>query len=131
MIRRPPRSTLFPYTTLFRSRGDVSWAEGTSTEHAHGSRVATDSAFFSRRCGSGHIVRGQATAFLGSHGDGRSPGSALRCLWWWWRRRGFYRDASRHLLDPVDRNLRQSGSWYDNNFERKLGRLDAQNCVVF
>src|SRR3712207_6899809 len=23
MIRRPPRSTLFPYTTLFRSRGDA------------------------------------------------------------------------------------------------------------
>src|SRR2546422_7662512 len=23
MIRRPPRSTLFPYTTLFRSSGDV------------------------------------------------------------------------------------------------------------
>src|SRR3712207_7738410 len=23
MIRRPPRSTLFPYTTLFRSRGPV------------------------------------------------------------------------------------------------------------
>src|SRR2546423_11658927 len=29
MIRRPPRSTLFPYTTLFRSRrsGDVARAE--------------------------------------------------------------------------------------------------------
>src|SRR5256885_13675978 len=27
MIRRPPRSTLFPYTTLFRSRGAVA-AEG-------------------------------------------------------------------------------------------------------
>src|SRR3712207_9161326 len=33
MIRRPPRSTLFPYTTLFRSRddtvliaGDISWS---------------------------------------------------------------------------------------------------------
>src|SRR5712692_10933479 len=30
MIRRPPRSTLFPYTTLFRSRwcwgGSVSWS---------------------------------------------------------------------------------------------------------
>src|SRR2546430_5614716 len=26
MIRRPPRSTLFPYTTLFRSRGV--WADG-------------------------------------------------------------------------------------------------------
>src|SRR2546426_3906835 len=24
MIRRPPRSTLFPYTTLFRSRGEKS-----------------------------------------------------------------------------------------------------------
>src|SRR2546426_11217418 len=25
MIRRPPRSTLFPYTTLFRSRNEVAW----------------------------------------------------------------------------------------------------------
>src|SRR3712207_9020990 len=25
MIRRPPRSTLFPYTTLFRSLGVVRW----------------------------------------------------------------------------------------------------------
>src|SRR3712207_8524124 len=25
MIRRPPRSTLFPYTTLFRSRRQGSW----------------------------------------------------------------------------------------------------------
>src|SRR5215475_15266968 len=31
MIRRPPRSTLFPYTTLFRSRGD--WQR-----HHHGER---------------------------------------------------------------------------------------------
>src|SRR5437588_5156505 len=30
MIRRPPRSTLFPYTTLFRSDlGDILGAEGT------------------------------------------------------------------------------------------------------
>src|SRR3712207_7139189 len=27
MIRRPPRSTLFPYTTLFRSGGDVNGEE--------------------------------------------------------------------------------------------------------
>src|SRR3712207_9466958 len=27
MIRRPPRSTLFPYTTLFRSRGDAASVE--------------------------------------------------------------------------------------------------------
>src|SRR5688572_31192759 len=30
MIRRPPRSTLFPYTTLFRSRGGRRGARGTS-----------------------------------------------------------------------------------------------------
>src|SRR3712207_7713386 len=28
MIRRPPRSTLFPYTTLFRSHGDRSHVRG-------------------------------------------------------------------------------------------------------
>src|SRR3712207_7361122 len=28
MIRRPPRSTLFPYTTLFRSRGRARRARG-------------------------------------------------------------------------------------------------------
>src|SRR5438132_9126705 len=27
MIRRPPRSTLFPYTTLFRSRAPFRWSE--------------------------------------------------------------------------------------------------------
>src|SRR3712207_8923623 len=26
MIRRPPRSTLFPYTTLFRSQNPVRWS---------------------------------------------------------------------------------------------------------
>src|SRR2546426_6283967 len=30
MIRRPPRSTLFPYTTLFRSRGDASPGSGSA-----------------------------------------------------------------------------------------------------
>src|SRR3712207_6848484 len=27
MIRRPPRSTLFPYTTLFRSRNVLAWVK--------------------------------------------------------------------------------------------------------
>src|SRR5258708_29749612 len=30
MIRRPPRSTLFPYTTLFRSRSRSGWRNGKS-----------------------------------------------------------------------------------------------------
>src|SRR3712207_7043385 len=43
MIRRPPRSTLFPYTTLFRSRGDPRPDQGehrlrndTQTRRLHG-----------------------------------------------------------------------------------------------
>src|SRR5438309_4151774 len=32
MIRRPPRSTLFPYTTLFRSGGDDGEVEATRAE---------------------------------------------------------------------------------------------------
>src|SRR3989442_11915551 len=31
MIRRPPRSTLFPYTTLFRSIGNVARAQAFAT----------------------------------------------------------------------------------------------------
>src|SRR6267143_2708606 len=33
MIRRPPRSTLFPYTTLFRSAPPVSYAVGSRRPH--------------------------------------------------------------------------------------------------
>src|SRR6266508_635261 len=41
MIRRPPRSTLFPYTTLFRSRrapGRCSPTSGWQDEHMRGPR---------------------------------------------------------------------------------------------
>src|SRR3989449_4740830 len=34
MIRRPPRSTLFPYTTLFRSQGSVAYVGPTVTLQA-------------------------------------------------------------------------------------------------
>src|SRR2546422_7515822 len=36
MIRRPPRSTLFPYTTLFRSRAEVVMGEGVRRIDTHG-----------------------------------------------------------------------------------------------
>src|SRR3989475_12840773 len=52
MIRRPPRSTLFPYTTLFRSRGfdlGVAWQlQDLSAPRVHvaalGGRAAEESA---------------------------------------------------------------------------------------
>src|SRR5437773_6569106 len=37
MIRRPPRSTLFPYTTLFRSRA---WGSSRGRERGRGGRGA-------------------------------------------------------------------------------------------
>src|SRR5258708_20060207 len=39
MIRRPPRSTLFPYTTLFRSDKLLSKSSLRSAGTGHGSRV--------------------------------------------------------------------------------------------
>src|SRR3712207_8975898 len=35
MIRRPPRSTLFPYTTLFRSEGAVLASAGVPQQRRH------------------------------------------------------------------------------------------------
>src|SRR5256886_12020685 len=32
MIRRPPRSTLFPYTTLFRSHTNLFWSGGVGAD---------------------------------------------------------------------------------------------------
>src|SRR5207249_11861823 len=64
MIRRPPRSTLFPYTTLFRSRGE--------------SAVDTD-----REWHRVHLVFGGTTERSGSSDDLRQrihPDSHARCI---------------------------------------------------
>src|SRR2546429_4751766 len=45
MIRRPPRSTLFPYTTLFRSPSIIHWAPAPSQSHSSIERTP----LFSRR----------------------------------------------------------------------------------
>src|SRR3712207_7926752 len=45
MIRRPPRSTLFPYTTLFRSYAQsFLHGEGTDTVDAQGKKITVNSA---------------------------------------------------------------------------------------
>src|SRR5256885_11040863 len=41
MIRRPPRSTLFPYTTLFRSREDRQGRRAALLRHRRGGPAAT------------------------------------------------------------------------------------------
>src|SRR2546429_4875655 len=59
MIRRPPRSTLFPYTTLFRS---AVVAHHAMAGHGHGNRVGSD--------GAGHGARAdrKSTRLNSSHG---------------------------------------------------------------
>src|SRR2546427_12314879 len=70
MIRRPPRSTLFPYTTLFRSGAGLGpyKAQAQGTRHGHGQHSVL------QRLGGWGGVRGRL-----SHG--LSPS-------WWGKRRG-------------------------------------------
>src|SRR3712207_6930308 len=59
MIRRPPRSTLFPYTTLFRS--------GRPSASPSGTRVAVVESFSSDRS----LVAGDLVLLEGAGGPGR------------------------------------------------------------
>src|SRR2546427_7050638 len=79
MIRRPPRSTLFPYTTLFRSRsGGV---EVAVIGVAGGDGVAADRKRIGAEVGAGYAgggCEGSATQQLGS-GEKLNPDA------WVWR----------------------------------------------
>src|SRR3712207_8857185 len=62
MIRRPPRSTLFPYTTLFRSYSRQYRSQGHRSRNGPSSRVAqctfrTVARFPWSRIGSAHATR--------------------------------------------------------------------------
>src|SRR5437588_2194386 len=64
MIRRPPRSTLFPYTTLFRSTSGMCQrlGGGLVAQRAHGRRARTDP----RQAG-GHARDRKSTRLNSSH----------------------------------------------------------------
>src|SRR2546426_12645629 len=51
MIRRPPRSTLFPYTTLFRSDVALNFGTGRPGNRAAAERIAAEIRRTGRRCG--------------------------------------------------------------------------------
>src|SRR3989442_9736688 len=69
MIRRPPRSTLFPYTTLFRSQ--ASWLLGAGRESSFVARPATARGGLSRGDGRsrtrGLLVDRKSTRLNSSH----------------------------------------------------------------
>src|SRR3712207_7855565 len=87
MIRRPPRSTLFPYTTLFRSkhldRGDFILGEATAeleqkfakycgTKYALGLNSGTDALFLALKAagiGEGDEVRSEEHTSESSHAN--------------------------------------------------------------
>src|SRR5260221_2562830 len=63
MIRRPPRSTLFPYTTLFRSSKPCSWRNGDEWRMNSGRTVGTVGAIVIAGAGSiGCFVCGMLAA---------------------------------------------------------------------
>src|SRR5256885_4559558 len=71
MIRRPPRSTLFPYTTLFRSPrrdGGVvpGGSQGIPAERGQLADLRDDGD------GAGHVVRRPGATSAAGHGDARS-----------------------------------------------------------
>src|SRR2546427_8377024 len=60
MIRRPPRSTLFPYTTLFRSRARSAHSRrGLGTREAGRSRARLRRRRAEANAGGGWFVRGE------------------------------------------------------------------------
>src|SRR2546422_7169337 len=68
MIRRPPRSTLFPYTTLFRSRGrrDAGSGSGTSSGRPEPRPARGASSSWRQRAAASRILQ------RGHSGKGRS-----------------------------------------------------------
>src|SRR3712207_8835957 len=68
MIRRPPRSTLFPYTTLFRSRGEL--ASGVDVHACGTGRLQQKLAAFAGAPTSGTYLAGEQ--LRDSDGDRKS-----------------------------------------------------------
>src|SRR5256885_3910916 len=56
MIRRPPRSTLFPYTTLFRSQRRYRREEAAKQQHEGRERADRNTDRKSTRLNSSHLV---------------------------------------------------------------------------
>src|SRR2546430_11791226 len=71
MIRRPPRSTLFPYTTLFRSMGSLvaaDWPPDGGYYHEGWWRTDAEHSDLRRRVGSNHRMVSTYLNALVQHG---------------------------------------------------------------
>src|SRR5256885_3223441 len=101
MIRRPPRSTLFPYTTLFRSRRNV-------------------------KCGSGQVLAGVGRGCVAG-ADGSQ--AALERLGLAGDERRVVGGVGQHLLHIVAR-LGEGHVLGPDGGDRKSTRLNSSHLVI-
>src|SRR3712207_8539585 len=73
MIRRPPRSTLFPYTTLFRSPRDAREQDGDGCER-DASRASVDERQVVRSRAEEQRSRGHGASAVDRPGESRQTG---------------------------------------------------------
>src|SRR2546430_5525965 len=64
MIRRPPRSTLFPYTTLFRSRNSEIWRPNPPIDEGHFTTIGLGAALDTRNRSEEHTSELQSQSNL-------------------------------------------------------------------
>src|SRR5260221_1343637 len=69
MIRRPPRSTLFPYTTLFRSHPDAGHPGGVTSSDRRSSGLCVARIVWVETCDPGNARSEEHTSELQSHSD--------------------------------------------------------------
>src|SRR5947199_10861376 len=126
MIRRPPRSTLFPYTTLFRSSrarqifgSKVNqWAARSTPHHARKKTLYSGRRFpFARDCGicDGANLRGESAPELQREGKTQESKRIAR---------GF--SGQRHWLGIGHRNGARSACRRSGTAEK---RLSFSNCL--
>src|SRR2546423_11553464 len=84
MIRRPPRSTLFPYTTLFRSRVDIiPWADEAGQLVANAlspAQVLNVDIDRESRTATAHVPENQLSLAIGKDGRSEEHTSELQSL---------------------------------------------------
>src|SRR2546429_8975020 len=81
MIRRPPRSTLFPYTTLFRSAGTAAAAVGHAAKGEPGLSAAEVAALH-QQAEQGGASAQYARGSLYKRGRGVAPSAETAAQWY-------------------------------------------------
>src|SRR5687767_15743519 len=102
MIRRPPRSTLFPYTTLFRSRVGVKTLSKFERRNDLQTAAASDSVIRSRQWTVPTVTRLQAGKRSEEHTSELQSLAYLVCRLMLEKKKK--KESKKHLLDKINHN---------------------------